>query len=189
LLLEAALELLPSNSNHNPIDPITLLRLKSILTQLDDSPKFKNQNGSQNSRILRQYPPDKVLRGDVVRAAMNVYQLNLNYDDLLKMSPNDALLITDPEWKKSYIRAYDGLPDLQKVVGADIDMRQLLRNQVQLKIDDATAELWADDCDVQELSSLLREAIRYFDAWLDRVEDVDVQDALQLALKQQTKRS
>jgi hypothetical protein len=192
LLLEDALELLPNISDHRPIEldaSAALLKLKSILPPLDDSPTFKNQNGSQNSRVLQLYPPDKVLRGDVVRAAMNVYQLNLNYDDILTMSPNDALLITDPEWKKSYIRANDGLPDLQQVVGADIDVRQLLRNQVQLKLNDAAAELWVDDCDMQELSSLLREASQYFDAWLDRVRAGDVQDALLLALKSQTKRS
>jgi hypothetical protein len=137
LLLEAALELLPSNSNHNPVEidsSTTLLNIKSILPMLDDSLKFMNQDGSQNSRVLKQYAPNEVLRGDVVRAAMNVYQLNLNYDDILNMIPSDALLITDPEWKKSHIRANDGLPDLQKVVGADIDVRQLLRNQVQLNI-------------------------------------------------------
>ena len=75
------------------------------------------------------------------------------------------------------------------MVGADIDVRQLLRNQVQLKLDDAAAELWVDDCDVQELSSLLQEASQYFDAWLDRVKAGDVQDALLLAVKPQTKRS
>jgi hypothetical protein len=193
LLLEAALELLPNSSNHDPIEldsSTALLHLKTILPPLDDSPKFKNQNGSQNRQVLQKYAPDKVLRGEVARAAMNVYQLNLNYDDILNMSPNDALVITDPEWKKSYIRANDGLPDLQKVVGADIDLRQLLRNQVQLKMDDAAAELWmGDDCDIQELSLLLREASQYFDAWLDRVRDGDVQDALQLAMKQQMKGS
>mmetsp|Transcript_29790 Transcript_29790/g.49162 ORF Transcript_29790/g.49162 Transcript_29790/m.49162 type:complete len:120 (+) Transcript_29790:2-361(+) len=111
---------------------------------------------------------------------MNVYQLNLNYDALLNMSPGDAVSVTDPDWKKSYIRKNDGLPDLERIVGADIDMRQLLRNQVQLDIDDASAELWAVECDTNELTSLLQDAAGNFDLWLDRVRAGDVRDALEV---------
>jgi len=185
LLLEAALNVLGGTSKQN--QPTTesekLQGLKSILPPLDESPNFNNQNGSQNSRVLKEYPPDKALRGAVIRATMNVYQLNLNYDNLLNKNPNDAIEITDPGWKKSYIRANDGLPDLPKIVGADIDMRQLLRNQVQLKIDDAAAELYANDCDLDELMALLQDAARNFDLWLDRVRAGDVRDAIRIAQK------
>ena len=70
LLLEAALELLPNTSNHDSIEldsSTALLHLRSILPPLDDSPRFKNQNGSQNRQVLQKYAPDKVLRGEVVR--------------------------------------------------------------------------------------------------------------------------
>lgn len=116
---------------------------------------------------------------------MNLYQTNLNYNNLLS-NPEEAFIITDPDWKKSYVRANDGLPDLKRLVGADIDIRQLLRNQVQLKIDDAAAELYAaapdDDDSNQELIRLLQEASQNFDMWLDRVREGDVRDALKTAL-------
>ena len=189
LLLEVALELVKDAMKDDDDSNVALLKLKTILPPLDEVPKFNNQNGKQNSRVLKQYPPDKVLRGDVVRAVMNVYQLNLNYDNLRNMNPREAIQITDAEWKKKYIRANDGLPDLQKIVGADIDMRQLLRNQAQMNIDDAAAELWfvstnksggSNGCDIQELNSLLQEAARNYDLWLDRVRSGDIQDAIDL---------
>ena len=132
-------------------------------------------------KIIQQYNPATVLRGDLVRATMNLYQTNLNYNNLLN-NPEEAFTVTDPNWKKSYIRANNGLPDLKKLIGADLDMRQLLRNQVQLKIDDAAAELYASDCDNEELVSLLQEATQNFDLWLNRVRTGDVRDALKAAL-------
>ena len=187
LLLERALDLAQKRDLEN---------LKLILPPLDDTNPIPNANGRQNVRILREFPPNKVLRGDLLRATMNLYQTNLNYNNLLA-NPNEAFVVTDPDWKKSYIRANDGLPDLQKLIGADIDMRQLLRNQVQVKIDDAAAELYAttttttndaaDDDDYNdnnsdELIRLLQEAGQYFDLWLDRIRPGDVRDALQMAM-------
>ena len=196
LLLEVALELVKDAMKDDDDSNVALLKLKTILPPLDEIPKFNNQNGKQNSRVLKQYPPDKVLRGDVVRAVMNVYQLNLSYDNLLNMNPREAIQFTDAEWKKKYIRANDGLPDIQKIIGADIDMRQLLRNQAQMNIDDAAAELWFvstdksggnNGCDIQELNSLLQEAARNYDLWLDRVRSGDIQDAIDLLAAQATR--
>ena len=95
-------------------------------------------------------------------------------------------LITDPAWKKAFIRENGGLPALQRVIGADLDMRQLLRNQVQLKIDDAAAELYSPDRDDKELIELLQEAARNFDLWLDRVRTGDVRDAIKVILTGET---
>lgn len=172
LLLEASLDLCKKGDFEN---------IQRIVAPLDDS-YIQNMNGSQNMKVIKKYNPAQVLRGDVVRAAMNLYQTNLNYNNLLS-NPSDAFTVTDPTWKKSYIRANDGLPDLQRVIGADIDMRQLLRNQVQEKIDDAAAELYAPDRDDQELLALLQDAAQSFDMWLDRVRTGDVRDALQAAMK------
>ena len=188
LLLEMALDLAQKRDLEN---------LKLILPPLDDTNPIPNANGRQNARILKEFPPNKVLRGDLLRATMNLYQTNLNYNNLLA-NPNEAFVVTDPDWKKSYIRANDGLPDLQKLIGADIDMRQLLRNQVQVKIDDAAAELYAttttttttndaaddddNDNNSDELIRLLQEAGQYFDLWLDRIRPGDVRDAVQMAL-------
>jgi hypothetical protein len=107
-------------------------------------------------------------------------------------NPNDAYDVTDPNWKKSYIRANDGLPDLAKVIGADLDLRYLYRNQVQLKIGDSTAELYNDkdtSCDGQDLKELLQQAAEAFDFWLGRIRYGDVRDALEAALAGQTTRA
>jgi hypothetical protein len=45
------------------------------------------------------------------------------------------------ETKKAYIRANDGLPDVKAVITSDLDLRDLYRNELQLKVDDAQAEL------------------------------------------------
>ena len=137
---------------------------------------------------MLQYQPSTQLSGDIVRASMNIYTANLQYVDQPKYT------VTDPTWKKSYIRANDGLPDVQKVVEADLDLRDLYRNQVQLKLDDASAELYyllkesqaksdiGDSVDLEELQILLQQAAPAFDKWLGRIDDTDVADALKAAL-------
>jgi len=172
LLLQASLEFLKKGD---------IEKVKQILSPLDGDYMPNIFYGQQNMNVIKKYNPAKVLRGDLVRATMNLYQTNLNYNDLLG-NPTDAFIITDPAWKKSFIRENGGLPALQRVIGADLDMRQLLRNQVQLKIDDAAAELYAPDRDDEELTALLEEAARNFDLWMDRVRTGDVRDALQAIL-------
>ena len=159
-------------------------------TQIAD-PRHKNQD----AKLLKQYSPSRVLSGDLVRASMNLYTANLNYGAAISSNTNkdngknnpaaDVYEVTDPAWKKSYIRANDGLPSVDKVVAADLDLRDLLRNQVQLKLDDASAEWYNsnNDCDdIQEFRALLQEAAASFDLWLDRIAEKDVQEALQAAL-------
>ena len=175
LLLEASLEFL----NKGDIE-----KVKQILPPLDGD-YMQNIFGNQNINVIKKYNPAKVLRGDLVRATMNLYQTNLNYNNMLG-NPTDAFIITDPAWKKSFIRENGGLPNLQRVIGADLDMRQLLRNQVQLKIDDAAAELYSPDRDDKELMELLQEAARNFDLWLDRVRTGDVRDAIKVILTGET---
>ena len=113
LLLEAALKLVSSSW-----DESSKQQLQSILPPLDE--QSSKLGTKQDVRVLKRYNPAKILRGDLTRAAMNVYTTNLNYNNLLS-NPNDAYSVTDPKWKKSYIRANDGLPDIQKVIGADLD--------------------------------------------------------------------
>ena len=162
-------------------------KLKSILPPLDDDASIIGTK--QDLKVLKRYNPAQVLRGTIARAAMNLFTTNLNYDNLLsKSSPTEAYDVTDPAWKKSYIRSNDGLPDIQKLIGADLDLRYLYRNEVQLKLDDAAAELYAADCDEQDLRQLLEEATSAFDQWLDRVRYGDVREALELALQGKTAR-
>lgn len=181
LLLEAALNLAKKGNIESKE------KLKTILMPLSEEDSI-NASKNQDVKILKQYDPAKVLRGDLTRACMNLYQTNLNYDSILSNinNPTQAYEITDPEWKKSYIRSKGGLPDIKKVIGADLDMRQLLRNQVQLKLDDASAELYAIDYELQELIALLEEACKSFDLWLDRVNEQNLQDAIQAAMKGET---
>ena len=173
LLLEACLELAKQND---------LKQLQTILMPLDET---TNNSASNNAKLLRKYNPARVLRGDLVRATMNLYQTNLDYRQIMN-NPSDSFTVTDPAWQKAYIRANDGLPDLDKIIGADLDLRQLLRNQVQVKLDDAAAELYLQDCDVAELTALLQDAARNFDLWLDRIQTSDVREALQAAREGQS---
>jgi hypothetical protein len=178
LLLEAALKLVSSSW-----DESSKQELQSILPPLDE--QSSKLGTKQDVRVLKRYNPAKILRGDLTRAAMNLYTTNLNYNNL-RRNPNDAYSVTDPKWKKSYIRANDGLPDIQKVIGADLDLRNLYRNQVELNMDDAAAELYATDCNQEELRNLLTGATEAFDQWLDRIRYGDVRDALEAALTGQT---
>ena len=108
---------------------------------------------------------------------MNIYTANLRYGE------QPQYTVTDPNWKKSFIRANDGLPDVQQVIIADLDLRDLYRNQVQVKLDDASAELYSDNRDLDELKTLLQEVAVAFDQWLGRIDDADVAAALDAALQ------
>lgn len=192
MLLEAALEVVKKQSSTEDLKP----KLASILLPLGDDngasdKRSTNIQNNNNAGLLKQYNPAKVLRGDLARATMNLYTTNLNYNAILGTEqPRDAYAVTDPNWKKSYIRTNDGLPNIQKVIGADLDLRFLYRNQVQLKIDDAVAEFYyqcdSGNADYTELQSLLQEAAQAFDLWLDRIRFGDVRDALEAAMSGET---
>lgn len=127
-------------------------------------------------RILEQYQQarQRKLSGNIVRAAMNIYITNLRY--------GRDYSVEDVEWKSSYIRANGGLPDFRKLIQADLDLRILYMNQVQIRVDDAAAEFYAaamdgSDADFEELGRLLRLANDSMDAWFQLIEDVDVVEA------------
>ena len=127
-------------------------------------------------RILEQYQQarQRKLSGNIVRAAMNIYITNLRY--------GRDYSVEDVEWKSSYIRANGGLPDFRKLIQADLDLRILYMNQVQIRVDDAAAEFYAaamdgSNADFEELGRLLRLANDSMDAWFQLIEDVDVVEA------------
>jgi hypothetical protein len=127
-------------------------------------------------RILEQYQQSRqrMLSGNIVRAAMNIYISNLRY--------GRDYSVEDAEWKSSYIRANGGLPDFRKLVQADLDLRILYMNQVQIRVDDAAAEFYAavmdgNDADFEELRRLLRLANDSMEAWFQLIEVADVADA------------
>jgi hypothetical protein len=154
-------------------------QISSVLIPLDEKQK------QSDYKVMKQYSTSKVLTGALVRASMNIYTANLNYGAASssdKNNPADVYDVTDPAWKKAYIRANDGLPDVKRVIAADLDLRDLYRNQVQQKVDDASAEWYSTRCNVKEFQELLQEASSSFDAWLDRIPDTDVHAAIQAVL-------
>ena len=129
-------------------------------------------------RILEQYQQSRrrKLSGNIARAAMNIYISNLRY--------GRDYSVEDAEWKSSYIRANGGLPDFRKLIQADLDLRILYMNQVQIRVDDAAAEFYAaamdgSDADFEELGRLLRLANDSMDAWFQLIEDVDAANAVE----------
>ena len=190
LLLERCLALLEEetrSSSGGSGNDDTARKLRSVLLELDDA------GGGRGAVTfeLKRHPPDRYLGGGVVRAAMDLCASNLSYG----ADPDYA--VTDKRWKKSYIRSNGKLPDARQVVEADLNLRELYRNQVQLKVDDASAELYADSIrasnglgvvDYDELRNLLREAAEAFDLWLDLVDEGDVGNAVQAALEGQRAR-
>ena len=126
-------------------------------------------------RILAQYQQTqpRQLSGNIVRAAMNIYISNLRY--------GSDYTVEDAEWKSSYIRQNGGLPDFRKLIQADLDLRILYMNQVQIRVDDAAAEFYAavesNDDDLEELRRLLRLADESMDLWFQLIEDVDISEA------------
>jgi hypothetical protein len=173
-----------SSSLSSTVSPSSIEKIKSILPPL-------NEDRIPDYRVMQQYSPSKVLMGSLTRAAMNLYTSNLNYgisksssssSSRQNQSPTEYYTITDPAWRRDYIRANDGLPTVDQVVAADLDVRDLYRNQVQQRLDDASAELYSRECDVEELQSVVVDAAKSFDMWLDRISDEDVADAIQAAL-------
>jgi hypothetical protein len=175
-------------------------RLESILLPIvndgDNLYKRRSYDKDQDYKLLKQHSPSKVLSGGMVRAAMNIYTANLDYGNISNQqnnnnNPSDIYTVTDPAWKKAYIRENDKLPDVQQVIAADLDVRDLYRNQVQQKLEDAAAELYYNrgsggsnvNLDVEEVRTLLQEAAQSFDLWLDRIADEDVKSAIQAAME------
>ncbi|KAL3939858.1 MAG: hypothetical protein SGBAC_005493 [Bacillariaceae sp.] len=154
-------------------------KLKSIIAPLSDrTPSFTEK---QPNPILEPLPNQQYLQGKVVRVAMNLYTSNLRFESNLP-----SYSVTDPDWKKSYIRQNDGLPDITKVLQADMDLRDLYRNSIVTYLDDASAELYCKDVDLVELNRLLTQAAQEFDLWLDRIDDAEVKLELQAVLEGKT---
>lgn len=117
-----------------------------------------------------------ILSGSNARAAMNMYTANLRFAD-------EYVLTASPETRKKYIREYNQLPDVKQVVAADLDLRDLYRNQVQTKIEDAQAELFLSKPDFSDLKELLEEANATYDQWFNLISPDDIEAAKAAALK------
>ena len=92
------------------------------------------QNGEIDTwkRLKRQ---EKVREdADEVRAALNFYTSNLNFDP-------DKYTLTGSKSERSQLIRNDRLPDVKNVIASDMGLRYLLRNEVLTALDDARAEL------------------------------------------------
>jgi hypothetical protein len=114
------------------------------------------------------------LSGAAVRAAMNVYTANLQFGE-------SYILTASPAVKKALIAKYDGLPDVKQVITADLDLRDLYRNQAQTTIEDIQAELYRQEPDPAELVVLLAEASKAYGLWFAFISENDIREAIQRA--------
>eukprot|EP00977_Amphora_coffeiformis_P003300 scaffold609_cov170-Amphora_coffeaeformis.AAC.54 len=101
-----------------------------------------------------------------VRAALNAYTNNLVFSDSYQLN---ALIRNN------------ALPDVNAVVVSDLDLRDLFRNQVLEKLDDANAEieyqLKTKDIDTKEISRILKEAQVACNEWFSFIPFSDVEEA------------
>lgn len=114
------------------------------------------------------------ISGSTVRAACNLYTANLRYGETY-------LITASPSAKSQFIRNYGGLPDVKNVISADLDLRDLYRNDVQTKIEDIQAELYRDQPDPIDLLLTLKETTTALDQWFSFISTEDAQLANSMA--------
>eukprot|EP00984_Skeletonema_dohrnii_P027220 scaffold16716_cov146-Skeletonema_dohrnii-CCMP3373.AAC.11 len=117
-----------------------------------------------------------------IRRAMNIYTTNLNFNK------NKYVYSGSQEEKKKMIRE-DRLPSATEVIRSDLDARDLYRNEVQTKLEDARAEcLYQKGVgfeDVGELVGLLRETKVALDSWFGFIPDEDIRLALEAVKREE----
>jgi len=164
-------------------------RNRLLLTKclhLSDELVQKQQAGgnadSLQTHLKRLLPPPSTqkisrnqLTGTSMRAAMNIYTANLRFAD-------SYVLTASKEERRSYIRKYNQLPNVKQVVAADLDLRDLYRNLIETKMDDAQAELYSDKFDAVELHTLLQEVDDTYRQWFALISEQDVKAAEKEAL-------
>jgi Na+-transporting NADH:ubiquinone oxidoreductase subunit NqrC len=77
---------------------------------------------------------------------------------------------------------------VKQVVAADLDLRDLYRNLVETKMDDAQAELYQTDdhMNVEEFQSLLQEVNDAYRQWFALISESDVRAAEEEAMTSPT---
>ena len=115
------------------------------------------------------------LTGGSMRAAMNIYTANLRFAD-------SYVLTASNEDRRRYIRENNRLPTVKQVVAADLDLRDLYRNLIETKMDDAQAELYSDQFDAEELYTLLNQVDSAYRQWFALISETDVKAAEKEAL-------
>ncbi len=118
---------------------------------------------------------------DEVRAALNYYTSNLNFD------PGSFVLTGTREERSRLIRE-DRVPDVKTVIASDMGLRYLLRNDLLTACDDARAELRYQmeqspgEVDGSELLEVLLAAQSACEKWFRLIDEKDVLAALNVVL-------
>lgn len=172
------------------------LLLNKCLNLADKLVQQQKQDGDISSlvghlkRIIPPPPPEKSmnhskqLTGTSMRVGMNIYTANLRFAD-------SYVLTASNEDRRSYVRKYNQLPNVKQVVAADLDLRDLYRNLVETKMDDAQAELYQTDdhMNVEEFQSLLQEVNDAYRQWFALISESDVRAAEKEAMTSPTTES
>lgn len=160
----------------NDADDGALQQLRDVMLLEDGSapktkrPPLRKEGPYQDQQRIGAEPLlVSKLSGSAVRSAFNVYTANLRFGE-------NYVLTASPAERKQLIRN-DALPDVKTVITADLDLRDLYRNQIQTAVDDAGAELSLPRPDPQEVQQLMSEAMSAMDAWFALIDDFDVQTA------------
>jgi len=120
-----------------------------------------------------------------IRRALNIYTTNLNFNR------NKYVYSGSSEEKKKLIRE-DRLPSATEVIRSDLDARDLYRNEVQTKLEDAKSEYLYQkrvgfEDDVSELVRLLKDAKIALDSWFEFIPDEDIKQALEAVQREQNR--
>jgi hypothetical protein len=136
---------------------------------------------------ILQYQESKRENGNEMRAAFNYYTSRLEFGD-------SYLLTASKEERKKMIRN-EQLPSLATVITADLDLRDLHRNQFLTLIEDAKAEIAYQLrqqpsaavqekllLDTTEVVSLMNQAQTACNEWFALIAPQDVEDAMNVVL-------
>lgn len=120
---------------------------------------------------------------DEVRAALNYYTSNLNFD-------SDKIALTGTREERSRMIREDRIPDVKTVIASDMGLRYLLRNDILTAVDDARAELKfqmrqpVNNLDGKDLYDLLIIAQTACNKRFDLIDEKDVVVALDAVRKE-----
>lgn len=160
--------------------------LRQDLSIPDRMAAMLNQADVERQWGMLQYQEFKREQGNELRAALNFYTSQLEFG-------NSYLLTALPADRKRMIRN-DALPSLTAVISADLDLRDLYRNDFLTAFEDVIAEInyqlkqqqssssssqqeaQVDVADVVELMATAHAAIQ---KWFDLIPEADVQEAMQ----------
>jgi hypothetical protein len=174
LLLEQCLSLTTMylNASTTSDEEYLLSQLKSILPQDTDTDTDTESiaNHWSSHYQQQQQQQQQQLSGITMRTTCNIYTKQLRFADTY-------VLTADQTIKSRIIRRDGGIPTVQQVVIADLDLRDLYRNDMQTLVDDATAELYSPNRSKEELNSLLIKAIQASDKWLALISEDDIMEA------------